>query len=312
MPCYIDTIVRIIQVCLTDREDLNLTIVWATGVYPLESEDRELDLVLFVLIKDDEKDPNTQAIFVKNEHYCISGKVVFEIFNNNFKLKMTVSTSTHITIMRDLGSNRCLLKVSLVSVAQDVMREFNKEDTIVNVLPNESVFFITGQLEVIDDNCIQMPLIFLTLMFLLHLKKKFQILACEGLNKTSVNKSLDCDKPIVDLTTINSNSLKCERVVDKVDGCTKYVVSSISGCCSSKHVRVNDEADNYVEYIDSDCSDNKRISKSINECAEDGSEYCGNIIFEDKNEFSCDKKMNKGKEKEVQPTVYNTRRRTKS
>ncbi|CAG8528601.1 6309_t:CDS:2, partial [Dentiscutata erythropus] len=254
-----------IQVRLTNREDLNLTIVWATGVYPFESEDHELDLVLFVPIKDDEKDSNTQAIFVKDEYYCIAGKVVPKIFNNNFKLKITVLTSTHITIRRDLGSNRCPLKVLLVGVAQDIMREFNKEDAIVNVL-------------------VDVPFA----------------------SKRKVSDSFRL--PIVDLTTIDSNSLKHKRVVD---GCTEYVVSSISGCCSYKHVRVDDEADDYVEYVDSDCSDNKCISKSINKCAERSSECSGNVIFEDKDKFSYDNKMNKGKEKKVQPTVHNTRHRTK-
>ncbi|CAG8604323.1 29863_t:CDS:2 [Gigaspora margarita] len=36
MPCHIDAIVRVNQVHLTISKDLNLIVVWAIGVYPLE------------------------------------------------------------------------------------------------------------------------------------------------------------------------------------------------------------------------------------------------------------------------------------
>ncbi|CAG8852381.1 21645_t:CDS:1, partial [Gigaspora margarita] len=132
------------------------------------------------------------------------------------------------------------------------------------------------------------------------------------LNMASVVESSDCAKTMGNSTTSDSHFLKRERAEDKADGSVEFADSSISGCCSSKHVRVDDEADDYVEYVDSDCIKNKHVIELNSECEEGSSECGGNVIFENKEEINYNKKTNKGKEKEVQPTVHNTRRRTKS
>ncbi|CAG8827126.1 25511_t:CDS:2, partial [Racocetra persica] len=113
MPCCVDTIVKISHVRQTDKDESNLTIAWAIGVYPAESEDYEIELVLFVPLNEDERDPNIQSVFVKDEYY-----------------NMTVMSSTHLTIKRELGSNRCPLKASLVGVAQEIPKEVNYENAI--------------------------------------------------------------------------------------------------------------------------------------------------------------------------------------
>ncbi|CAG8500566.1 17225_t:CDS:2 [Dentiscutata erythropus] len=266
MSCHIDMIVRVNQVRLTDREDLNLTIVWATGVYPLESEDRELDL--------------------------------------------------------------CPLKVSLVSIAQDVMKEFNKESAIVNVLvkdyagqkkynftikvvfphqnsrfkhlkssiwPNESVFFM-GQLEVFKGNLYanNFNIFYVDVPFVTKRKVSDSI---SSESTSGCYSSFRLSKSSADPIIGDNNFLKHERVEDKADSSIEYVGSSVSGC--SKHVRVNDEADNYVEYVDSDCSKNKHTFEHNNERVRGSSECGGNIIFEDKEEINYSKKTNKGKGKEI-------------
>ncbi|CAG8487157.1 13859_t:CDS:2 [Dentiscutata erythropus] len=85
----------------------------------------------------EERDPNTQSVFVKNEYYSICGKVVPGTHNNELRLKMTVTSSTHLVIRRDLGSNRCPLKTSLVSVAQDIPKEVDEKYAIFKILVND-------------------------------------------------------------------------------------------------------------------------------------------------------------------------------
>src|SRR6185369_11380292 len=96
---------------------------------------------------------------------------------------MTVSTSTHLTILNKVvESNKCPLKVSLVGVPQDMPNEINDE-TVINTLvtdysgqehnfimrvvfsshnlrlmhlkdiirPQESLIFVVGQMEIIDN-----------------------------------------------------------------------------------------------------------------------------------------------------------------
>ncbi|CAG8676463.1 5496_t:CDS:2 [Cetraspora pellucida] len=133
MPCCVDTIIKINQVCLIDKNEMKLTVIWAIGAYPVESEDCEMEIVLFVLLDENERDPNAQSVFVKNEYYSICGKVVSGTYNNKLRLKITVTSSTHLTIRRDPGSNRCLLKTSLI--------EINDENAIFEVLVND----YTGQ-----------------------------------------------------------------------------------------------------------------------------------------------------------------------
>ncbi|CAG8813884.1 8881_t:CDS:2, partial [Racocetra persica] len=136
MPCYIDTIVKIIQVCQSD----NLTRVWEIGIYPVECEDCELEMVLFVPINDHERDPNSQSVFVTNEYYS-----------------MTVATSTHLTIRRDSGSN---------SIVKDNIGQYdsftvkivfpyrnNRFKHLMNSIQlDESVLFVVGQKEVIQGD----------------------------------------------------------------------------------------------------------------------------------------------------------------
>ncbi|CAG8829159.1 27601_t:CDS:2, partial [Racocetra persica] len=85
------------QVRQTDKDEMKLTVIWAIGAYPVDSEDCEMEIV------------------------C--GKVVPGNYNNKLRLKMMVASSTHLTIKRDPGSNRYLLKTSLIGVIQDAPKE---------------------------------------------------------------------------------------------------------------------------------------------------------------------------------------------
>ncbi|CAG8796266.1 15246_t:CDS:1, partial [Gigaspora rosea] len=76
MPCYASTIVRIKYVKKYEKEDANYIRVWAIGGYQIEREDNNFEMTLFVPINIDKRDPETQAIFEKDNFYCVGGKIV--------------------------------------------------------------------------------------------------------------------------------------------------------------------------------------------------------------------------------------------
>ncbi|CAG8514651.1 23530_t:CDS:2, partial [Cetraspora pellucida] len=124
------------------KEESNLTHIWAIGIYSVKSEDCKIEIVLFIPINDHDRNPNTQSVFVKNEYFSIGEK-------------MTVALSTHLTIRKDPGSNRCSLKVSLVGTIQDAAQEVNNKNFkhLMNSIRSDvSVLFIIVQMEVIQGD----------------------------------------------------------------------------------------------------------------------------------------------------------------
>ncbi|CAG8693154.1 2376_t:CDS:2, partial [Scutellospora calospora] len=104
------------------------------GTYPVESDNCEMENVLFILINEDKKDPNVQSVFIKGKYYSICRKVVPRTYNCKLRLKMTAILSTHLIIKRDLSSNRYPLKASLVDIVQDISEEVNNESAILKLL----------------------------------------------------------------------------------------------------------------------------------------------------------------------------------
>ncbi|CAG8787775.1 16913_t:CDS:2, partial [Cetraspora pellucida] len=100
----------------------------AISIYLIESKDQEKEIVLFVLINEEERDSNTQSVFIKNEYYSIYGNVIPGTYNNKLRLKSECR--------RDLGSNRCSLKTLLVDVEQNISKEVNDENVIFKILVN--------------------------------------------------------------------------------------------------------------------------------------------------------------------------------
>ncbi|CAG8494179.1 11123_t:CDS:2, partial [Diversispora eburnea] len=148
------------------REDLKFLVVWALGAYPIEREDYDIEMALFVPLNPDEIDQETQAIFEKDKFFL-----------------MTLSMSTHLAILNKVvESNKCPLNVSLVGIPQEMPNEI-KDDTIIKTLvtdysgqennfiinvvfssrnsrlthlkdiicPQESLIFVVGQMEIIDN-----------------------------------------------------------------------------------------------------------------------------------------------------------------
>ncbi|CAG8611264.1 5299_t:CDS:2, partial [Dentiscutata erythropus] len=234
MPCCIDTIVKIVQVRQTDRDESNFTVVWALGVYPVESEDHEMEITLFVPINEVERDPNAQSVFVKSKYYSVCGKVVPGVYNGKFRLKMTALSSTHFTLQRDLGSNRCSLKASLVGIAQDFLKEIDNESAmfklsvndyagknysfVINIIfphlnsrfkylmnsvhSNESVLFIVGHLEVFKED-----------LYLYAADTSFVDFCSNVVEKLHQALSVEADKFPVDSATIGFCSRHTRSVV---------------------------------------------------------------------------------------------------
>ncbi|CAG8799899.1 4160_t:CDS:2, partial [Cetraspora pellucida] len=72
MPCYADMIVRVKFVKQNVKEDSNMLVVWALGAFPVEREDYNIELTF---------------------------KIIPGYYEGNKRAKMTVSTSTHVTIL---------------------------------------------------------------------------------------------------------------------------------------------------------------------------------------------------------------------
>lgn len=185
MPCYADTIVRIKHVRRNKKDDPRNFSIWAVGTYPVEYETYEMEMNLPMPINPDDRDPDSQAIFLRDEYYSVGGKVIPGSYGGSRRLKMIVATSTHVTLAESTtDSNRCPLKVSLVGIPQALPIEIkNTESSVIEMLisdyiaqpynyiikvvfphsntqfkhlktsirPHESILFVIGQLEIIDN-----------------------------------------------------------------------------------------------------------------------------------------------------------------
>ncbi|CAG8806948.1 9015_t:CDS:1, partial [Dentiscutata erythropus] len=75
MPCYADTIIKIKHAKHNEKEDAKVPSVWALGTYPPGCNDKEIEVTLFLPINQDERDPESQAIFKRDEYYSVGGKI---------------------------------------------------------------------------------------------------------------------------------------------------------------------------------------------------------------------------------------------
>ncbi|RHZ88045.1 hypothetical protein Glove_26g151 [Diversispora epigaea] len=112
--------------------------------YPVEVEDRDMEMVQFVSFDKFERDFNMQSVFKKDEYYNVGGKITPGSYNDNLRLKainnyMIVATSTHFTIKKEPGLNRCPLKISLVGTIYDTAKEINTENAMIKVLVKDYI-----------------------------------------------------------------------------------------------------------------------------------------------------------------------------
>ncbi|CAG8663978.1 16601_t:CDS:2 [Cetraspora pellucida] len=299
MLCYADTVVKVKHVKQYER-DGNLLVVWALGAYPVEREDYDIEMTLFVLNNLNDRDFETQAIFKKNNFYLVGGKIVPVYFGENKKAKMTVSTSTHMTILsKVMASNKCPLKVSLIGIPQEIPREpKDDENSVIYILvndyagqeynfivkvvfpyhnshftylknivqPHESLIFVVGQLEIIDNNfyVYARDINFIDACFI-NKKKSFD----SNLSQVSSSRSLICFKLLV--THQNAIDGSNEKTKDKLSALmdlnnnisNKSEFHLADNFHSSKHVRIED-----VDEIDKSCLVNTECA-NIDSCVKE-------------------------------------------
>ncbi|CAG8500625.1 10363_t:CDS:2 [Dentiscutata erythropus] len=136
-------------------------VVWALGAYPVVREYYDIEMSLFVPLNAEERDLETQAVFEKDNFFCVGGKIIPGFYNGSKRAKA-------------VESNKCPLKVSLVGVPQEIPCEI-KDDTVIKTLvtdfsgqdmirPHEYVNYVDTRLnskkKVLDGNVSQNSSVF--------------------------------------------------------------------------------------------------------------------------------------------------------
>ncbi|CAG8689987.1 9141_t:CDS:2 [Cetraspora pellucida] len=297
MSCYADTIIKVNQVRQTCNEDSKLFAVQAVGVYPIESEDCELDMTLFILMNDEERDPNSQSIFETNEYYCVGRKIMLGSYNRNLRLKMTVASSTHLSIKKDFSSNRWSLKVLLVSVAKDAPKEINYKNAILNSVQTRVILVIFYCLN--NEKSLKSHESGTLVDTGSATKKKVNI----SENTPALYRSI-CSILVNVYQSVNKDSSKAARLKNSdLDNKKSKLVTDLTteDFYINKRTRVEDEKDDFTEYVDKHTND--RDKESMNR----SNKYKSGIVQDNKSSECNYENLNKDKEKIIQPVVHNTR-----
>ncbi|CAG8678527.1 16634_t:CDS:2 [Dentiscutata erythropus] len=249
MPCYADTIVRVKYVKQNVKDDTNTLVVWALGVYPVYREDYNLEMTLFVLVNSDVRDPESQAVFVKDNFFSVGGKIIPRFYEGNKRAKEVLNIVKEDTIVQILVSDYV-----------------GQED---NIWPKESFIFIVGQLEIIKNefyvyareiNCIDTQF---------NSKKNFD----RGISHRSSIKNSIRSK----LLATHDNFAKClkgvsERGIEDFDEsakefCNNFAENSKASMSNDDPVMLANHSEDFDGFIEGDC---KRSSHSKDKERVDG------------------------------------------
>ncbi|RIB05347.1 hypothetical protein C2G38_2047659 [Gigaspora rosea] len=113
-------------------------------------------MIMFVPIEPNKRDPDSQAVFEKDHYYVVSGKIVLEIYRGIKRVKMTISTSTCVSINKIPDSNNCPMRVSVVGIVQnEVEKQLQMMKMLLlkfqsTIIPLQML--ISCELEIIKDN----------------------------------------------------------------------------------------------------------------------------------------------------------------
>ncbi|CAG8505609.1 4841_t:CDS:2, partial [Cetraspora pellucida] len=179
-------IIKVKYVKRNEKEDAKVFTIWAIRTYPTGCENNEIEMTLFLPVNPNDRNPESQAIFKKDKYYSVGGKIIPGSYAGQIRPKMTISTSTHLTISNKEipSSNKCPLKTALIGIPQEIPAEIeNTENSIIEILvsdyigqpynytikvafphnnprfkhlkttirPQESTIFVIGQMEIIDN-----------------------------------------------------------------------------------------------------------------------------------------------------------------
>ncbi|CAG8566431.1 6425_t:CDS:2, partial [Cetraspora pellucida] len=257
-----------------------------------------------------ERDPDTHALFEKDEYFSVSSKIVPETYESNLRPRMTVSTSTHVKILKVSDLNKCPLKVSLAGMVEKASDEFgDNENAVIEVLvtdymrrdynfiikvvfphlspqfkslmsivrPGESIVFVVGQMEFIDRE-LYMYAHDINCIDTHFIKKREIEIDSEQSMKSTRSRLLTIHKSI------------SKRVKVEVNETKKDVIAE--------------------EDIDASNVDDKELIEDIDDLVK---------IYQDQDEEETNKsKKNqgrghkKGKERAIQKITHNTRQSTRS
>ncbi|CAG8613831.1 28402_t:CDS:2 [Dentiscutata erythropus] len=269
-------IVRIKYVTFHENEKIESLVVWALSTYPVEQEDYDIEMSLFVPLKLDERDLETQVVFEKDSFFVLVAKLFLGF------MEMIVSSSTHVSIFNKIVElNKCPLKVSLVGISQELPCEV-KDDYVIKTLvfdfsgqeynfimkvvfsyynlrltrvkdtirPQELLIFVVGQLEIIKNEfyIYAKDINYVDTRF--SSKKKFfdRDISCNS----SLSKSSIRSKLLVTHKNIVGDSE--EKLDDGIQGGSNNFVDSsdfnFAGCSSSvKRARVEEYDESSYEYF---------------------------------------------------------------
>ncbi|CAG8466466.1 15936_t:CDS:2 [Dentiscutata erythropus] len=195
---------------------------------------------------------------------------------------MTVSSSTNVAILDKVAtSNKCLLKVSLVGVPQEMPNEV-KDDGIIqtlvtdyasqehnfimkvifplhnscfvhvkdNIQPQESLIFVVRQIEIINNE------------FYVY-ANSINLIDTQFLNKRNVILGNGVNQLMATYQNVSENSKKVEHDVASSSDCANSSVSkSLNDNYHSRCVRVEDFDESVEEFSDNTVNGEKRELKS--------------------------------------------------
>ncbi|RIB13727.1 hypothetical protein C2G38_2197043 [Gigaspora rosea] len=208
--------------------------LWAIGEYPVGREDTEIEMVLYVLRRSVDRDPESQAIFRRGEYYSVGGKIVPSQYAGDTRPKMSVATSTHMTITNNSSeSNKCPLKVSFVGTPQEKLTVIeNTKNSIIEMLITNYTsqdYSYTINMEMIDN--------------------QFYVNA-KDINYIVENKNSDIKHSQILTTPINSTHSKLLNIHQNISKNLKSMPSTDSSNIeyepSSKHQKLK-ETDKSIE-----------------------------------------------------------------
>ncbi|CAG8642729.1 8129_t:CDS:2, partial [Diversispora eburnea] len=173
-------------------------------------------------------------------------------YNSNQRLKMTVASLTHLMIKKDPSSNKCPLKVSLVGITQEPVKEVNDENAMIRMLVKDYV----GHLEVIQDD--------------------LYVYAIE----TSYIDTYFTDRRRVSNVSEDSSKVFAIDNSDKSEETNQSVIDlSISDSCSSKRIKLENEE---IKPVSSDVTKDRHMVEQDNKCVDENNVLEKNIISENK------------------------------
>ncbi|CAG8701658.1 22816_t:CDS:2, partial [Cetraspora pellucida] len=134
-----------------ENESNNFVSVWAIGIYSVECEECEIEIILFVAIDLKKRDFDIQAVFEKNEFYSVGGKIVPRRYNNIAQEIPREVSDDENAVFDVLVSNYAGQDYKFtVKVAYLYLEP--RFSYIKNVIRSqESIVFVVGQMELIDD-----------------------------------------------------------------------------------------------------------------------------------------------------------------